>query len=84
MLLTPVLVTPIRLLLVDLLPLVLLALILLGRRTKSMVHGLIGRQLGAAQEPPARELSKPQLAPLFGAPSMKYPGNKKNMSKYSK
>jgi hypothetical protein len=40
-LLTPVLVTPIRLLLVDLLP-----LILLGRHTKSMVHGLIGRQLG--------------------------------------
>jgi hypothetical protein len=46
-LLSPVLVTPIHLLLADLLCLVLLILILLGQRTKSLVHGLIGRQLGA-------------------------------------
>jgi hypothetical protein len=45
-LLSPVLVTPVRLHLTDLLRLVLLVLILLGRRTKSLVHGLIGRQLG--------------------------------------
>jgi hypothetical protein len=51
MLLTPfplslVLVTPICLLLTILLHLILLVLVLLGRRTKSLVHGLIGRQLG--------------------------------------
>jgi hypothetical protein len=74
-----VLLTLVRLLLVD-----LLRLALLGRHTKTLVHGLIGRQQGwggaarkaPAQEPHAWELSKPPLAPLFGAPSTMCPANK--------
>jgi hypothetical protein len=60
---SPILVTLIRLLLIDLLPLVLLALILLGRRTKSLVHGLIGRQLraflGVVKSPISASLCRP-------------------------
>jgi hypothetical protein len=44
-----VLLTPVCLLLTDLLRLILLVLLLLGRRTKILVHGLIGRQWGRSE-----------------------------------